>query len=123
MSHFESVKCNHCVNGFVMTGMGPKPCMYCHGKGHILLEIEDEEDYSSTNEPNYSDSSYSDSYDDDDKPNSSSRSNVRLMGCIVTVVIFFVVVKYALIPADWGKIGPYIAVLILLFVGTKLSFR
>ena len=49
--------------------------------------------------------------------------NERTLGCIATLVIFFVVIKYALIPADWGQIGPYIAIAVLLAIGAKLSFR
>ncbi len=123
MSHYESVKCNHCANGFVMTGFGPKPCMYCHGKGYVLVEVED--DYIATDNSSHSESNYSESYSDshDDKESNTTSTSVRPIGCIATLIIFFVVIKYALIPADWGQIGPYIAVAVLLAIGGKLSFR
>ena len=128
MSHYERVKCSHCINGFVMTGVGPKPCMYCHGKGYTLVEVEDEDDYVVSDKSDYSESnsseSYSGSYDYDDEENThNSDTGVRPLGCIATLVIFFVVIKYALIPADWGQIGPYIAIAVLLAIGAKLSFR
>lgn len=34
-------KCGHCINGFVMTGYGRKPCMYCKGTGYIYIEEND----------------------------------------------------------------------------------
>jgi len=125
MSHYEKVKCSHCVNGFVMTGFGPKPCMHCHGKGYILVEVED--DYIDTDNSSYSESSYSesysDSYEDEDEDSKATGGSVRPIGLIASLVIFYVVIKNALIPADWNSIGPYIAVVVLLYIGLKLSFR
>jgi DNA-directed RNA polymerase subunit RPC12/RpoP len=44
MSHYESYRCGRCINGFVMTGLGRKPCPYCMGKGYVVVEVEDEHD-------------------------------------------------------------------------------
>lgn len=58
-------KCGRCINGFVMTGYGPKPCMYCKGRGYIYTEendnssnLVDNQNYESSSESDYKSSCF-----------------------------------------------------------------
>jgi len=35
--------CPHCIGGYIQTGMGPKPCPYCHATGKKLESNSDNE--------------------------------------------------------------------------------
>lgn len=39
---YVKVKCNRCINGFVMTAHGPKACMFCQGCQYIAVEVPDD---------------------------------------------------------------------------------
>ena len=40
ITYREHYQCNACVNGFVMTAFGPKPCPQCAGTGIISEDTE-----------------------------------------------------------------------------------
>ena len=116
-------KCTRCINGFIMTGVGPKPCPYCKAKGYIDYWVDDDE-YYEEEETSYS----TDSDDDDDDYDSSddkdkSPLKLRPLGCLVSIAILYIVIKNALLPADWDQMGPYLLCVFIFVIVMKLSIK
>jgi hypothetical protein len=133
MSHIERRPCGHCINGFVLTGVGRKPCPYCLGKGYLTLEVEDDQEddldqntdyFDYSNPSSHSSSSYNpwDTHDPDENRNSDS--GFRPLGCLITIVVIYLMYKHTSIIVDMGaSFYHYLAVFAVLYMGKKLSFK
>jgi hypothetical protein len=114
-------KCTRCVNGYIMTGFGPKPCPYCNTNGYIDYWVDDRDDYEES-KPSYS--SYSDDDDDDSSDEKKDTTlKFRPFGCLISSVILYVVIKNALLPADWDQGGPYLFCVLVFVIVMKLSIK
>lgn len=80
---YRRVKCPHCINGYVMTGYGPKPCMYCKGTQEITVEVPDPQ----PTKPSYSSQLSESNWDTDSSSDTQVSWWEGLKGCLTFIIL------------------------------------